>query len=139
LGAQLFAQTTTSTGTITTGIVGLSVNQNARLNILNVNPNTATPVVCSADVQFAGAGGATLKQRAIPNIDPGKAASFQLDRSEIADQATPAIYIRGVVATPSAAATPAPAPCNLVVTLEIVDDATARTNVVIGGRAVPSK
>jgi len=138
LGAVFAQTTTTASQTITTGIVGLSVNQNARLNILNLNPNTGTPVVCSADAQFVDAAGGTLKQVAIPNIDPGKAAAVTLDRLDIADQAMPRINLRGVVTTPSAAATAAPAACSLLVTLEIIDDATARTDVVVTGSAVPS-
>jgi hypothetical protein len=139
LGA-VFAQTTTTTTsqTITTGIVGLSVNQSARINILNLNPNTGTPVVCSADVQFVNAVGDTLKRASIANIDPGKEAEVTLDRLDVPDQAMPRINLRGVVTTPSAAATPAPAACSVLVTLEIIDDSTARTDVVVTGSAVPS-
>ena len=134
LGA-IYAQSTTTSQTYNTGMVGISVNQTARLNILNLNPSTGTAVVCSADLQLLNAGGGTLKQRSVPNIDPGKAVSLDLDRGDIADQAVPRISLRGVVTTPSSAASPAPAPCNLTVTLEIVDNETARTNVVVSAVA----
>ena len=82
-GGQFFAQAqTVSSGTpgvvVTTGIVGVTSTQTARLNVLNLQPVTpgVTAAVCPATLEFYDATGALLKQLAVTNILPGAAASL---------------------------------------------------------------
>ena len=132
LGAGgIFAQAVPPPVLETSGMAGLAFGETARLNVLN--PTTVAS--CSAALAFLDASGAVLKTQTI-SVPAGKSVSFDLrsdsdldlamtDRREI--RAT--LLIPGLVpvsTTPSAVA-----PCQYVKTLEIFDNASLRTLVVL--------
>jgi hypothetical protein len=126
-------------------MIGVTDGQVARVNVLN--PGVAAPavgVVCTATLSFWDGKGALLKTAPVIVL-PGQSqyldifgdkdlALTGLDRREI--RAT--ITIPAVVPPPSSTTAP-PAACTLIGTLEILDEATSKTQVVLGlGHVVPS-
>jgi len=141
----LFAQSTPVTPaqeTRTSGIVGITDGQIARLNALNVGVAApAVGVVCPAALNFWDGSGKLLKSLTVA-VPAGK--SMYLDLFGDADLALAVLdrrEIRGTITIPpvpppstSAASTP----CNLIGTLELMDASTSKTQVVIGvGHALP--
>jgi hypothetical protein len=133
---------------VTTGVVGIALSQTAQLNVLNLTPVIAgvTAVICTAQLEFYDAQGTLVKQMLVNNILPGTAASLPLKRLDITSvpPATPRAEVRGVVRTgpsptPPPAGTaggaptiafPVPLGCQVMITLEVFDDATGITHVV---------
>jgi len=117
----------------TTGMVGFTTGQTARLNVLNLNavpPATATitPANCNVALQFLDNKGATISQTTVPNFAPGAATSFDLPRAMVVSETALRAEIRGVVvvnpaATPSNSPTPSGTVGNCAVktTLEVYD------------------
>jgi len=138
---QMMAQTTTLSQVIfqhsdTTGMVGFTLNQTARLNVLNLNtmPATAptpTPANCTVELQFFDGQNNMLKQTMVANFAPGTATLLDLKREAISTTAGGRVEIRGVVTvnpTPSPAASPAAVGfCTVKTTLEIFDSNTLST------------
>src|ERR1039457_6372379 len=84
-GGQFLAQAQTVSSTtpgfaMTTGIVGVTSTQTARLNVLNLQPVIpgVAAVACPATLEFYDDTGAQLKQLAVTNIAPANAASLVL-------------------------------------------------------------
>ena len=137
---SLAAQSIPVTQTTTTfGMVGLAEGQTAQLNVLN--PGVAPPavgVICSATVSFLNDQGTVIKSATL-SVPPGKSMSFSLysdiDLSLATDERR---EIRATVRTspifpPAATATPAVVgACPLFPTLEIFDNLTRKTQVVMG-------
>jgi hypothetical protein len=117
----------------TTGMVGFTTNQTARLNVLNLNsvpaaaPATQT-ADCTVELQFFDDKNNLVKQTVVPNFAPGTATSFDLPRASVTSEAATRAEIRGVVVinpTPTPVESPAAAGyCSVVTTLEIFDAAT---------------
>src|ERR1017187_3630709 len=87
---------------VTTGMVGLTTNQTARLSVLNLNAistttTTAAPNNCTVELQFFDAQNKSLKQAVVPNFAPQTATTLDLKRSEITAQTAARAEIRGVV------------------------------------------
>jgi hypothetical protein len=64
--------------TFTTGMVGFTTNQTARLNVLNLNPVPATaagtqPTNCTVELQFFEAKNNMVAQTMVSNFAPGTA------------------------------------------------------------------
>lgn len=156
IAPSLTAQTTTTTTflqAVSTGIVSLSLNQTAQLNVVNLNPVAGTPAatatICTVELQFYDGTGAVLKQMAINNVAPGASASLTLARTEASNLSVPRFALRGVVRTnpiTSTVGTTTPIAfvgCPVKTTLEIYNDDTGNTQLVtsdvqsIGGVAVP--
>jgi hypothetical protein len=138
LGAPLLAQDTT------TGMVGVSNNQAVRLNVLNVSPASSTTAtiaaVCAVQLQLIDGGGTVLKQASM-GVAAGKVAAIELRREDIASATSARVQLRGQVNTVPAAAgtTAASSVCNLISTLEVFDEASGDTQVVLGGgHALPA-
>lgn len=141
--AHLAAQTSTSaavTRNRTSGMIGVALNQTARLNALSLNPNTGTPIVCSVQLQFVDAQNNVLKTATVANIPPGQAVALDLRREDITT-ATPArLEIRGVVVDPaapppvSAGGTNIPVgpACRIAANVEVFDDTTGATQAMVG-------
>ena len=124
----------------TTAIVGVAATQTARLNVLNLQPVIPgiTATLCPATLEFYDDSGALLKQLAVTNISPGTAASL-LFKPPV-PSATARAQIRAVVLTPSTPVlTGPPVPvlppimpvylsCNVMTSLEIIDDSTGATH-----------
>ena len=143
MGAQVLAAQTISTGvrgsTVTTGIVGVTSTQTARLNVLNLQPVIpgVAAVACPATLEFYDETGALLKQLALTNISPANAASLAFKPPVPSASASARAQIRAVVFTPASAATTIPpgvsvvpinGGCNVMPSLEIVDDLTGVTH-----------
>ena len=115
---------------VTTGMVGFTTDQTARLNVLNLNsvPGTAvtTPNAnCTVELQFFDAKNNMVKQTVVPNFAAGAATSLDLPRASVTSETTPRAEIRGVVVvnpSPSPVASPAAVGyCAVFSTLEIID------------------
>jgi hypothetical protein len=127
---------------VTTGIVSLSMNQTAQLNVLNANPvagtTGATATICAVEIEFRDSSYALLKQTAIANILPGASASLTLTRAEAGSLTTPRFGIRGIVrtnpVTVTTGGTTTPislfSGCPVMPTLEVFDSTTGNTQFV---------
>jgi len=123
----------------TTGMVGFTTNQTARLVVLNLNPVEQTvasltpPASCTVQLQFLDSGGNPIgAPSVVPNFAPGTATGLDLPRAGVLSvTATPRAEIRGVVSvnpTPAPAGTPAiTGYCSVMTTLEIYDSTTGST------------
>jgi hypothetical protein len=128
----------------TTGMVGFTPNQTARLNVLNVNTvatvaiistvpaaNATAPANCNVQLQFFDAENNSLGQTLVSNFAPGTATSFDLPRTSVKSATAPRVEIRGVVtvnpAIPTPSSAPTPGNCGVKTTLEIFDDTTGST------------
>ncbi len=124
--------------TYTTGMVGFTANQTARLNVFNLNPSNVTtapgaqaPANCTVELQFFDNKGTMVSQNVVPNFAPGASTSFDLTRAAVTSETTSRAEIRGVVVV-NPAPTPVGSPaavgyCNVVSTLEIFDSTTGST------------
>src|ERR1017187_8922588 len=121
---------------VTTGMVGLTSNQTARLSVFSLNSTSTTtasltpPNNCTVELQFFDAKNNSLKQTVVPNFAPQTAATLDLTRSEITAQTANRAEIRGVVTVngPTPVASPSiPGYCTVFTTLQIFDTATGFT------------
>jgi hypothetical protein len=149
LGAlAAFAQTVIAPAPVTetTAMVGLAQGQTAQLNLLN--PGVLPPavgIVCTASVTFFDASGALLKTVMV-TAAPGQ--SGVADLSGDTDLAIPVgqrrdiraqISIPGIVPVATGATSTSASACTLIPSLEIYDNITGRTLVVLGHvKAIPS-
>jgi hypothetical protein len=129
---------------VTTGIVGVTSTQTARLNVLNLHPVIpgVAAVACPATLEFYDDTGALLKQLVVTNIAPANAVSLVFKPPVSSTAAGARAQIRAVVLTPSTAVMnpgtgsgPISPPvmaisigCSVMPSLEIVDDATGVTH-----------
>jgi hypothetical protein len=148
-GGQFFAQAQTVSSTtpefaMTTGIVGVSSTQTARLNVLNLHPviPSLATVACPATLEFYDDTGALLKQLVVTNILPANAVSLVFKPPVPSTAVGARAQIRAVVLTPSTAVInpgtgsgPISPPviaisigCSVMPSLEIIDDATGVTH-----------
>jgi hypothetical protein len=144
-GSQILAAQTVFTAVpgslVTTGIVGVTSTQTARLNVLSLQPVIpgVAAVRCPATLEFYDDSGALLKQLVVDNISPATAASLTFKPPVPSASANARAQIRAVVFTPSFSATPvtgsAPTPvipvsmgCSVMPSLEIIDDLTGDTH-----------
>jgi hypothetical protein len=141
---QVLAAQTIPTGVrgsaVTTGIVGLTITQTARLNVLNLQPVIpgVAAVACPATLEFYDETGALLKQLILTNISPAMAASLVFKPPVPSAAANARAQIRAVVFTPSTSVVnvgseatpliPISTGCNVMPSLEIVDDVTGDTH-----------
>jgi hypothetical protein len=128
----------------TSGMIGVTEGQIARLNVLN--PGVAAPaagVVCAAALHFWDGQGTLLKSATV-SVLPGKSAYLDLfgdrDLALIGDDRR---EIRATITIPSVAPPPTsaisqPALCKLIGTLEVIDASSGKTQEVLGvGHLVP--
>ena len=122
----------------TTGMIGLITGQTARLSVLNLNPvvtdpAATAPAACNIELQFFDAGGhAVGANRVVTNFAPQTATILDADRITVNPPGVAATVrgqIRGVVTVnpPLPTAFPGPGFCTVMVTLEIIDNATQST------------
>jgi hypothetical protein len=108
----------------TSGVVGITPGQTARLNVLY--PTVPAPILqvqCSATLAIADDQGQILKSNNFPQLLGGKSVSIELNADSDLP-ASPRTEIHGLSISPNG--------CNFVVTLEIIDNATQRTLSVVG-------
>jgi len=155
-GAQLMAQTTAAVPVYlyasTSGMVGVTAVQTARLNVLNMNPvpsSTTKVAACPVQLQFIDAQNKVLKQASVADLSPGTATLLDLRFADVTAPTLPREQLRAVVQTgllPTATTTQtvlpatfvAAARCNVVATLEVYDNVTSQTQFLTSDfRAVP--
>jgi hypothetical protein len=144
-GSQFIAQaqsisTSIPGSAVTTGIVGVSSTQTARLNVLNPQPVIpgVTAVLCPATLEIYDDTGALLKQLVVTNISPATAASLVFKPPVPSTAVNARAQIRAVVLTPSNFVVNSDPPstpiipvsigCNVMPSLEIIDDSTGDTH-----------
>ncbi|HTS27858.1 MAG TPA: hypothetical protein VMH81_18415, partial [Bryobacteraceae bacterium] len=124
--------------TMTTGMVGITLSQTARLNVLNLNPVPvstnlpALPANCNVEMQFVDTKNNVLKQNTVANFAPQTATSLDLNAAttNISGPTAQRSQIRGVVIVnpPTTSTTPsAPGRCSVAVTLEVFDNTSGST------------
>jgi hypothetical protein len=128
--------------TFTTGVVGFTTNQTARLNVFNLNSTaTATTATnCTVELAFYGPqAAATSSSTAVPlsgpllgqsfaaNFAPGATASLDLPRASVTSETAARAEIRGVVVVnptsvpASIGSTATNGYCAVFITLEVFD------------------
>ena len=138
--------------TFTTGMVGFTTNQTARLNVFNMNPvpttttttttgtTTTQPANCIVELQFYDSKGAQVSQYVVPNFGPGASTSLDLTRASVTSETAARAEIRGVVAVnPAPTVVESPAPvgfCSVLTTLEIFDASGSTVALTSDTRAV---
>ncbi|HTC90296.1 MAG TPA: hypothetical protein VK686_18440 [Bryobacteraceae bacterium] len=108
----------------TSGVVGITPGQTARLNV--VYPTAPAPILqimCSVTLAIADDQGKILKSDNVSQLIGGKSVSLDLD----ADTDLP-----GVARTQIHGQSIAPNGCRLVATLELIDNSTQKTVLVVG-------
>ena len=122
--------------TATTGMIGLVNGQTAQLSVLNLNPvvtTTPAPANCNVQLQFFDSVGAAVgPSKVVTNFAPQSAVFLDADRLTLNPPGVSATLrgeIRGVVTVnpPLPTAIPGPGNCNVMVTLEIIDNTTGST------------
>ena len=125
-------------------MVGIAPGQTARITALNVgpggpvSPSGVAPGNCGGGVKFEfyGAAGELLKRTVINNLQPGKAAFLDLSHNEL-PKGSGGTQVRAVLrfgydrGYPPDRETRARFECNLLPSLEIFENATGRTNLVL--------
>jgi hypothetical protein len=128
--------------TFTTGMVGFTTNQTARLNVFNLN-STQTPTTaanCTVELVFYGPqaaatsgtaaiplNGPILSQSFVTNFGPGASTFLDLPRASITSETSPRAQIRGAVMVnpsevpASISSTATNGYCNVFITLEVFD------------------
>ena len=148
-GSQFLTQAQTVSSTtpefaMTTGIVGVTSTQTARLNVLNLHPVIpgVAAVACPATLEFYDDTGALLKQLVVTNISPANAVSLVFKPTVPSTVVGARAQIRAVVLTPSTAVMnpgtgsgpvspplmPISLGCSVMPSLEIIDDSTGVTH-----------
>lgn len=119
----------------TTGSVGLTPGQSARLNVIYATaPAPILQILCSATLNIADDQGKVLKTATVSQLVAGKSAFITVNGDT--DVATAHTEVHGFVITPLG--------CNLVTNLEIIDNASQKTEITVGsqltypGPALPS-
>jgi len=114
----------------TSGAVGITPGQTARLNVVYPSiPGIALQQLCSATLAITDDEGNILKSANLPQLIAGRSASSDLNADT---------DLAGKTRTQIHGSSAAPLGCQLVVSLEIIDNLTQKTTVVIGARAVYS-
>ena len=125
--------------TRTSGFVGIAQGQTARFNVLR--PNEAATATCSAVLTYFDGTGKQLKTSTV-TVAPGTIGYLNLfSDTDLALAADQRKQIRVTVAVPvelpsyssTSTTTKAVPVCRLIPTLEIFDEVTGRTSVVLGG------
>src|SRR5260370_20413960 len=112
------------------GMAGLASGQTARLNVVNIGPTTASPIACVLVLAFLDSDGKILKQM-VASVALGKAAFMHLAANTTVWGAR--LEIRGIGYNPllSPVAVPQPVSCNLVPTLDVLDQQTSKTAAIL--------
>ena len=147
-GSQFLAQAQTMPSSapvgsaVTTGIVGVTGTQTARLNVLNLHPviSGVAAALCPATLEFYDDTGALLTQLTVTTIPPGAAASLVFKPPVASTAAGARAQIRAVVLTQATSVLnlvpgpisppiiPVSLGCNVMASLEIIDDSTGATH-----------
>jgi hypothetical protein len=110
----------------TSGVVGITGGQTARLSVLYPTaPAPILQVLCAATLVIADDQGKVLKSMDISQLIAGKSVSVDLNAdTDLAGAARTEVHGFSI----------APNGCHLVATLEIIDNATQKTLMAVGSR-----
>ena len=119
------------------GLLGLAEGQSLRVNALNLgNRSSSSASGCEVTLRFLDAKGVVLRESVV-QIPVGQGASLDLRRAQVSNQPGRA-SVRAVLLFGFAGGGAPPGPdarrnfdCNIVPTLELFDDATGRTALVL--------
>jgi hypothetical protein len=127
--AMVMAQgSLTSTQQHTSGVVGITTGQTARLNVLYPSvPAPILQILCSATLVIADDQGKILKSQDAQQLIGGKSVSLDLNADTDLPSGANRVQIHALTLTPNPG-------CTLVPTLEIFDNATGKTVVVVGSK-----
>jgi hypothetical protein len=130
------------------GMVGVAVNQTVRLNAVNTAPAPPGPVAlaaCNLTLQLFDEQANKVAELAVDNLEPGKAIHLDLPKPPAADDVTAPlrIQVRGVVIVggpimpqPLDATVPVLSVCGVSPTLEVFDNDTGKTRVILTNASV---
>ncbi len=124
-GTAAMAQSLFQNQQQTSGSIGITPGQTARWNV--IYPTAPAPILqilCSADLAIADDQGKILKSNTVSQLVGGKSASLELNADT---------DLVGATRTEIHAFSIAPAGCHFVATLELIDNATQKTVMVISG------
>ena len=125
--ALAIAQTPlTANQQMTTGVVGITPGQTARINVLY--PTAPAPILqplCSVTLNIADDQGKILKTVTVSQFVAGKSVSLDLNADT---------DLTGISRTEIHGFSVAPTGCNFTGTLELIDNITQKTVLVIGSR-----
>ncbi len=127
------AQIGVNTRQYDTGTVGLAPGQTARLNVLypTIPAPLGAQILCSATLSvIATDRNGTVKSDSV-QLAGGKTASVSLNADTDLPAGSGPVQVRAVVLTPGLSATGAA--CSVVPTLEILDNVSNKTTVVLKG------
>jgi hypothetical protein len=114
-----------------TGMVGIAAGQTAKFNVFYPTiPAPLLQVTCSATLVISDDQGNTLKSLPVQQLIAGKSASVDLN-ADTDLPGRPRVQIRAHVLTPQPGTTGAP--CTFLPTLELLDNASGKTTVVVKG------
>ena len=126
-GALAIAQTpVTAHQQMTSGVVGITAGQTARINVLY--PTAPAPILqplCSVTLNIADDQGKILKTVNVSQFVAGKSISLDLNADT---------DLTGISRTEIHGFSVAPTGCNFTGTLELIDNITQKTVLVIGSR-----
>jgi hypothetical protein len=111
----------------TSGVVGVTAGQTARLNVLYPTaPAPILQVLCSATLVIADDQGNILESKDVSQFIAGKSVSLDMNAdTDLAGSTRTQIHGFSI----------APNGCRLLTTLEIIDNATQKTLLVVGSEA----
>lgn len=133
--ASGMAQIGVETRQYDTGTVGINFGQTARFNVLypTIPAPFATQVLCSATLTIADDQNNILKTQTVTQLTGGRSVSIDLNADTDIPLARGRTQIHAVVLTPAAGTSGAA--CNFVPTLELVDNTSGKTTIVLKGQA----
>lgn len=119
------------------GLLGMAEGQSLRINALNLGNRSSTPATgCEVTLRFLDTKGAVLRENAV-RLSAGQGAFLDLRRAQVSDQPGRAT-VRAVVLFGLGGGGAPPGPdvrknfdCNIVPTLELFDESTGRTTLVL--------
>ena len=110
----------------TTGTMGITPGQTARLTaVYPAAPAPIDQIVCAATLSIADDQGNILASKSVTGLIAGKSASVDLD-ADTTTLSAPRTQIHGFSI--------APAGCNVVTSLELIDNITQKTVIVVGSQ-----
>jgi len=111
---------------LTSGVVGITAGQMARWNVLYPTaPAPILPPVCSVALNITDNQGRNLKTNTFSGFIAGKSVSLDLNADT---------ELTGMLRTEIYASALAPAGCNFIATLELIDNITQKTVLVVGAK-----
>ena len=118
------------------GLLTIADGQSLRVNALNLgNPASTAASRCEVTLRFLDLKGAVLRESAF-RLSPGQGASLDLSRAQISDQSGRASVRAVLLFGYTGGAAPGPDvrqhfDCNIVPTLELYDDVSGHTTLVL--------